>query len=177
MDVKISANHEARRVTIWTDAETSPADLGKALDSVLHWPDFRPGISLIEIFRGPAGPEAVTRAMRALGHRARRLGLRRWAIVAADSNGSLPHRTWAGIAGAMIVKVAAFDSPVAAIDWLNADDGMPLDTLTPAPVDANNSMPSRRSKFNSPSATGFHPAPFLTKSDAKDVSVNPDKPS
>lgn len=170
MDVKLTANPEARRATIWTDADTSPTDLGRALDSILHWPDFRPGIRVLEIFRGPAGPAMVTRAMRSLGNRARRLGIHRWAIVATDSIEGLPHRIWAGIAGNVIVKVAAFDSVVSAIDWLSEEDGASDIAVAPTPAESDSAV-VRRSKFNSPSATGYFPNPFLTKPGDKDAAA------
>lgn len=170
MNLKITANPEARRVTIWTDVDTSPADLGQALDSIIAWPDFRPGISILEIFRGPAGPATVTRAMRSLGNRARRLGLRHWAIVASDNLEGLPQRTWAGIAGVVVVKMAAFDSVVNAIDWLNEEAAAHDSDVAPTPQEPA-ATASRRSKFNAPSATGFHPNPFLSKPGDKDVTV------
>lgn len=162
MDVKVHVNAEARRATIWTDADTSPATVGQALDTIFGWPDFRPGIQVLEMLRGATGPAIVTRAIRALGNRARRLGIRRWAIVTGDNTDGLAHRTWAGIAGAVIVRVGAFDSVVAALDWLNMNEPEESLISTPPPLDVTQDQRSvKRNRFNSPSATGF--MPMLTK--------------
>ncbi len=162
MSVIVTSNPDARRATLLTAADTPADEVGRALDGLFLSPDFRPGLRIMEVVRGPAGPGVVTRAVKALSLRARRLALRRWAVV-VDGTDDLPARTWTGIAGPAVVRVAVFTSVPAALDWLDADGA---DAPDPVPEPAAPAAPSpfaRRGKFSSPSATGFHPAPTLLR--------------